>query len=493
MNKKVTLKVDNKEYTVLKGTVLSSFIKTDMPCGGHGNCGKCRIYASGEISEMTERERTFLTDDEIKNGIRLACFTKALGECEIFTLSQSDTKVVTDIGSVKSLLPVFKNYGIAVDVGTTTVAMALYDTSGNTVATAGDLNPQSIHGADVISRIGAALDGKAKELAELIRGKISGLTQMLCKKAKISTKEIDGAVITGNTVMLYLLTKTDTRPLSHFPFEITKNFGEYAKPTDIGLDCICPEAVCYLPPVISAFIGADTVCALLTAGREKRFLLADIGTNGEIVLFKDNKKYACSTAAGPAFEGAGIEMGMRAKDGAVDKVSIVNGNLFAHVLGNGKAEGICGSGLVDAVACLLMTGELDETGYLEDDVYITPHVKITPADIRKLQLAKGAIRAGIETLITECGIKANELDCIYIAGGFGSFLDHDSVMTIGLLPRIEKRKIKFLGNAALGGASMLLLNKSLIDSAKALTESINTVELATSPVFTDNYMKYMMF
>lgn len=493
MNEKVSVKVNNDKLTVSKGTVLSSFVNTDMPCGRHGNCGKCKVYASGKLSDITKKEREFLTADEIKSGMRLACYTSVLGECEIFTLSQSNERIVTDSKKANCNLPIFKEYGAAIDIGTTTVAAVLYDTKGNTVATASALNPQSIYGADVISRIEAALGGKADDIARIIQEKIKELTYELAKAAGISTKSIDGVVITANTVMLYLLTATDTRPLSQFPFELTRRFGEYLNPQDIGLDNLSSDAVCYLPPVISAFIGADTVCALLGVNDSDNFLLADIGTNGEIVLVKDGKKTACSTAAGPAFEGAGIEMGMRAKSGAIDKVYVVNGALFAHVLENAKPQGICGSGLVDAIACLLKTEELDESGYLESDVFIAPPVKITPADIRKLQLAKAAVRAATETLIGEHGISANELDCIYIAGGFGSYLDPDNVMTIGLLPRVAKDKIKFLGNAAIGGASMLLLDKTLIDSMQTIKDSIKTLDLATNPAFTDNYMKYMLF
>ena len=218
-------------------------------------------------------------------------------------------------------------------------------------------------------------------------------------------------------------------------------------------------------------------------------MLADIGTNGEMVLSADGIDFACSTAAGPAFEGAGIEMGMRAMDGAIDRVTLVNGKLFAHVIGQKEAVGICGSGLIDAVSCLLKTEEIEDSGYLEDDAVIDGSVRLTPKDVRAVQLAKSAVRAGIETLLARCKKTASQLDKIYIAGGFGSYLDIDSVITIGLLPRVDKNKVEFLGNAALGGAAAMLLDKTLTQSRRKL----QVIELANDPDFTQNYMDCMFF
>ena len=204
--------------------------------------------------------------------------------------------------------------------------------------------------------------------------------------------------------------------------------------------------------------------------------------------------FACSTAAGPAFEGAGISMGMAGKVGAIDHVTLVNGALYAHVIGNEKPIGICGSGIVDAISCLLMTGELDETGRLEDgDAVISDKVVLTQEDIRKIQLAKSAIHAGIQTLIHASNIDISEIGSLIIAGGFGSYLDSRSAVNIGLLPYELKDKIRVIGNAALTGASMLLLNRSLrFETAKFVSE-VTVTELSGNPLFADEYMERMMF
>lgn len=493
MNNNVTVKVNGIPRTVPEGTVLSAFIKTDMPCGGHGKCGKCKVKARGRVSEITQKERDVLTQKELQQGVRLACYTRVLGLCEITTFEASDTHVLSDTRGSTAAHPAFTRYGIAVDVGTTTVAAALYGKDGNVIATDGALNPQSEFGADVISRIEAALGGHADELRVLICDKITEIIKSLSKKGGIDTHEVDALVITGNTAMLHLLSGTDTEPLSHAPFKARRLFGEYVSAEALGIHGLAEGAVCYLPPCIGSFVGADTLCALLTVKKDGTFLLADIGTNGEIVLCKDGNITACSTAAGPAFEGAGIKMGMRARSGAIDKVMVVNGRLFAHVIGDTEPVGICGSGLMDAVSCLLKTEELDETGYLEDDAVIAPPVVITSDDIRMVQLAKSAVRAGIETLMAKHGTTAAALERIYVAGGFGYYLDVESVMTVGLLPRVPKDKVEFIGNAALTGAGMLLTDKTLHKECEALAKRTVTAELATDPIFTENYIEHMMF
>ena len=493
MNKNITVKVNGIPYTVYEGTVLSSFVKTDMPCGSHGKCGKCKVKVFGHVSELSQKEREVLTEEELRDGVRLACRTKVMGECSITTFDTADTQVLTDAKRSAATHPMFTRYGIAVDVGTTTVAAALYDTNGSVISTEGALNPQSKYGADVISRIEAALGGHADDLKALICDKISEIVKSLLQKCNVGRCDVDALVITGNTAMLHLLTGTDTEPLSHAPFKAKRLFGEYVNIAALGIDGLADGAVCYLPPCIGSFVGADTLCALLTVKKEGTFLLTDIGTNGEIVLFKDGNITACSTAAGPAFEGAGIKMGMRANNGAVDKVSIVNGRLFAHVIGDTEPVGICGSGLIDAVSCLLKTEELDETGYLENDVVILPPVVITPEDIRMVQLAKSAVRAGIQTLITKHGTTAKALEKIYVAGGFGHHLDIENVMTVGLLPRIPKSRVEFIGNAALTGAGILLTDKTLHKECEELAKNTLTAELATDPIFTENYIEYMMF
>jgi len=491
---------DGNAYKVTSGTKISDLIALEKPCGGHGRCGKCKVIATGSLSPFSASEDKLLSDEEKQSGIRLACTTIILGECEIRTLSQKKikTEIVTEgVMPDYSPDPIFTRYGVAVDIGTTTLAAKLYSTSGAVLASASALNPQGVFGADVISRIEAHLSGKGGELAALIRKAVSSLVLQLATDASISPVDIDGAVITGNTAMLYLLTNSSPAALSHAPFEADRLFGEFFSASGLEISFLAPHTPVYLAPCIAAFVGADTVCAVLATRlceHSSPALLTDIGTNGEMALFSDGYLSVCSTAAGPAFEGGGISMGMRGAVGAIDKVSIVNGSLFCHVIGDTEAEGICGSGLVDAVACLLDTEELDETGFLEDgDVTLSGKVTLTQQDIRMLQLAKSAINAGMLTLIDESGLAPSDIPDMYIAGGFGNYLNIRNGVSIGLIPGELEKKIRIVGNAALSGASLLLLDKNTIPLAKSIAANAKAIELSTNKGFSERYMYGMLF
>ena len=477
--------------------------------------------AFGELSQLTESEKKHLTNDEIVRGVRLGCHTFILGRATVKSLSENGKATVLTEGVKRdfTLAPTFKYLGVAVDVGTTTLAARLILPSGEVLAETGASNPQALYGADVISRIEASLSGNQSSLAGVIRQAIDSLITSLCKSAKRSPTEIDGAVITGNTVMLYLLTETSPEPLSHAPFSLSRPFGEALTAKELLLSSLSPETEIYLPPCISAFIGADTVCAILASdlcakgdtelyetssyavdnakaplAENKTALLADIGTNGEMALWHGGKLYVCSTAAGPAFEGVGISMGMRGENGAIDKVSLVNGKLEANVIGGGIPKGICGSGLVDAVAALLDSEELDETGYLEDDeVTLLSPVTLTAKDIRMVQLAKSAISAGLSTLLHEAGTDEAHVSVLYIAGGFGNYLNKRSAGRIGLLPQKLIDKTENIGNAALIGAETLLLDKESRIFAEKLSIDALAVELSTNKYFSDAFISGMMF
>ena len=484
------------------GDFMQSHSHGNMPCGGHGKCGKCRVTVAGEVSPPTEDEKRVLTAEELAQGIRLACRTTVLGDCTVTTAEQGRGQIVTD-GTFPSSMngrgfsPVFERYGAAVDIGTTTLAARLYDRAGNKVAETSCLNPQSAWGADVISRMEAAMEGNASRIAALTRRTISGMLADLATGAGIESNAIDAVTVTGNTVMLHLFTETDVEPLTHAPFAAKRLFGEVIPAYELELTALAADTPVYLPPCIAAFVGADTVTATLASDMREipeTALLCDIGTNGEMVLWHENTLYACSTAAGPAFEGAGISMGMGGRTGAVDRVWVTDGRIEAHIIGEATPVGVCGSGLVDAVAALLDTEALDETGFLEDDpAVITPPVEITQEDIRAVQLAKSAIHAGMRTLIHTAGLACDEVATLYIAGGFGSYLDVRNAGKIGLLPEELTDRVTVLGNAALTGAAMLLLCDDLRAACERLARETRIVELATNPVFVSEYMERMMF
>lgn len=494
MRKKITVTVNGRKLLADPGNTLAQITGTERPCGGHGKCGKCKMIAAGALSQLSEAEQRLLTKDEIQRGVRLSCLTHVLGDCEVETLFPvQKTQIVTEGILPKFERPIFSNYGIAMDIGTTTLAARLYGPDGSVLAEASCLNPQSQWGADVISRIEAAMHGEAQSLTHAIQSALNGM--ILDLSAAVGSENVDYVVITGNTVMLSLLVGQSVEPFSHAPFEATRLFGEIHTADALSLSALLPDTPVYLPPCIGAFVGADITCAILAAGlcQHDTAMLADIGTNGELALWHKGCLTVCATAAGPAFEGVGISMGMRGEAGAIDKVELQNGTLYAHVIGGAEPKGICGSGLVDAAACLLDNETVDESGYMEGPVVIKEPVTLTAKDIRMLQLAKSAICAGALTLLDEQDAEPAQVRTLYIAGGFGNYLNKESAGKIGLLPQTLVGASRTVGNAALSGAAMLLLDPGAKAKAETISKIAHVLDLTANAVFADHYMSAMIF
>lgn len=484
------------------GSLLSQVLQREgtgfaLPCAGQGRCGKCKVRASGNLSEPDEGEKRLLSGQELSEGIRLACRTRVEGSCEVWLSGTGEAVILQegrDVRIPEGEEPMFRKLGAAVDIGTTTIAAGLYDRSGQ-IARAGRVNPQLGFGADVISRIEKSLEGEGDALALAVREGIGELLEEMCVRSGQKTSEIDALVITGNTAMLYLLTGRNPESLSRAPFLADWLGDEIRRGAEWNLPC--PEAKIYLPPCIGAFTGADLVTAILASGlceTQETKLLADIGTNGEIALWKDGVLYCCSTAAGPAFEGTGLSMGMPGKEGAISHVRLEDGELRIEVIGKNEPKGICGSGVIDAVSCLLAQGRLDETGYLEEEeVLLAGTVRINQEDIRKVQLAKSAICAGIKTLLHRAGLEADGLQELLVAGGFGSFLTLSNALRVGLLPQMPEEKITVCGNAALQGAAAILCGGKLAERAKRMAEEARLVDLTADVFFQDCYINEMFF
>ncbi len=489
----VTITVNKRRITCKKGDLLIKVINGEAPCGGRGMCGKCRVKAKGKLSPVTSRERELLSPEDLKKGIRLACLTYIEGDCEVETEIKADTVIAeADLSVPVAADPCFKGFGIAVDIGTTTLAARLYDQSGKILSAASSLSPQIRWGADVVTRIESAANGKADEMRRAVVSGINKLISELALKAEISHTLIDFGVITGNTAMLSIFCGKSVEGLSRAPFNMGFPFGKSFSAKELCL--ILPEnAEIYIPPCISPFVGADATCAIVASGLyEKEYaLLADIGTNGELCLVKDGNLFVTSTAAGPAFEGVGITCGMRAQSGAIDSVKIINNSLSVHAIGDTEPRGLCGAGLIEATAALLELGIIDETGGMEEKYYLSKNVYLTQQDIRNLQLSKSAISAGIKTLLCEAG--ATDPVPVMLAGGFGTALNPESTLRIGLLPKGKVGQIKPIGNAALGGAAMLLLNKSLKEKCDLIAKTATHVDLALSPTFSEFFMTDITF
>ncbi|MCI7639575.1 MAG: ASKHA domain-containing protein [Clostridiales bacterium] len=450
----------------------------DAPCGGRGKCGKCKVMADG--------------------AEKLACQTVVDRDMMLSLPHQDSARILTDAQTADVTPDGANRYCIAFDLGTTTVVAYLMDgTTGKLLSKTSCMNPQAQFGADVISRIEYAMEGHAKELSGCIREALSELTQTAAKQAGISPADITAASIVGNTAMHHLLLEIDPKPLTVPPY--MPNVSEGLTLSPAGLLPISPDGTVRILPNIAGFVGADTVGCLLATRLDTLddlTLMIDIGTNGEMVLGNKNRRIACSTAAGPAFEGAKIECGMRGAPGAVDHVTVENGKLRFHVIGEGEAVGLCGSGLLDLIAALLETGEISESGRMESGKTYQlegTRVYLTQKDVREVQLAKAAIRAGIELMCKRMGVRVEDIRQVLLAGAFGNYLDPNSACTIGMIPPALRERIVPIGNAAGEGAKMAVLSAEEYACSKRLARETEFLELASMPEFNDCYVDCLCF
>ena len=464
--------------TVVEGTTLLQALRMaglhpDAPCGGKGTCGKCRVTVD---------------DREV-----FACQTLVNRDLTV-TRPQSRERQILTQGLCARIQPDGKHdYGLAFDIGTTTVVAYLLDgKTGKLLARESCPNPQAQYGADVISRIQYALAETGGVLRECIRSCLKQLTLAIAEKAGISAEVISVAAIAGNTAMHHLLLGIDPKPL------VTPPYMPKAREA-LEMEGILPiSGSVRLLPNIAGFVGGDTVGCMVATGfdaLEELTLMIDIGTNGEIVLGDKNRQIACSAAAGPAFEGAKISCGMCAAAGAVDHVWLEEGALRYHVIGEESPVGICGSGLLDLVALLLKTGVIDETGYMEEGSYRLGQsdVVLTQKDVREVQLAKAAIRAGIELLAQKLQVKLTDIRQVYLAGAFGSYMKPASACAIGMIPSCLETRIQSIGNAAGEGAKLCTLHRGAFEHSKKLAETVEFLELASAPQFQDVFVDAMEF
>lgn len=469
--------------TLLSALLQQADLSLAQPCGGRGACGKCAVLLTGDVSAPNGAEQ--------RCGVRLSCQAIIQGDAEM-TLPTPLSMTQIAGGSRRSLLPLHPmkgSIGAAVDIGTTTLALLLYDLcTGHCIGAASMLNPQTSVAADVIGRIDAAMKDQSDHLRQQIENAISTLLTSACAEAECSANDVHSMVVTGNTTMLYLLTGRNPASLSRAPFLADHLFGA---------DTSLLNRRIYLPDCMHAFVGADTTCALLASKmmeREATALLCDVGTNGELALWHHGKLYISSTAAGPAFEGAGISCGCGSIPGAIDRVEVLNGGIKCHTIDDQSAIGLCGSGLVDAIAAMLDTEVLDETGLLEDDVFpLAGSVTLTQADIRSVQLAKAATNAGVMSLLAAAHCPVEAVETVYLAGGFGSHLNLRSAARIGLIPADLADRVHVLGNAALDGAAMLLMDTSKRANVSAMRDMAQHIRLDGNPDFANRYVEAMLF
>ena len=418
-------------------------------------------------------------------------------------------------------------YGLAFDLGTTTIAGSLINViNGDELAVIAETNPQQSYGADVISRINYAKDqpGGLSKLQSIVVDTINSMIESLIANLDVSFRDIYEISIAGNTIMTHILLGIDPRYIGESPYVPTFRRIAAINAEEVGLTLL-PKAQVIVLPNISGYVGGDITAMILAKEihRDDRISLAiDIGTNGEIVLGSKRGIKCCSTAAGPAFEGVHISCGMRAENGAIDKVVFGSDDIYYEVIGDVEPKGICGSGLLDVVAGMLEQGVIDTSGRIkppeeiENEFYrnrvfqndagqnfiVVPKertlknaiIVVTQRDIREIQLAKAAINAGIQILITDLGIDPSQIECVYLAGAFGSYINKYSALKIGLLPSsIDVEKIHFVGNTAIAGARKYLLSERSRSETEVILAMTDYVELSMRVDFQEKFAESMSF
>lgn len=604
----ITINPGNKKLTIPKGLLLLDVLKEagiiiTTPCGGNGNCGKCKVIVLPQNSILNSNEKKWLTEEEKKKGFHLACqyylnescnvtlplnlyinkehssiegkiryhrlnvhfkptkeikkvfiqldhpslldqrsdWTRIKNELERQLKDVIDTwKVPITVlqqlprllrnSNFKITLTFFKDtiidveegdtreelYGIAFDIGTTTIAGYLLNLSSmEEMAIEAFANPQFVYGDDVISRINYT-QKEPRGRQKLQKKLIDTLNQVifsLSEKVGIDYQKIYFAVLVGNTSMHHFLWSLPTENLAVSPYVPVVTEGILKESRDLFHFCLKPASKVYTAPNVSAYIGGDIIADMIDISIWKKTnntLMIDLGTNGEIVLVSKGKIWTCSTAAGPAFEGARISSGMRAEEGAIDQINITKQKVIYHTIGQSLPLGICGSGIVDLVSALLRLGIILPNGRLinreecskiiaknireriiKGDKYnqflVIPFeesstglpIYLTQKDIREIQLAKGAVMAGIRILLKKAKILLGDIDEILLAGAFGNVLNITTALEIGIIPTIPLDRIHSIGNAAGRGAEKLLLSEDMRIKAEELSKIVQYVELSS--------------
>ena len=522
----VTFKPDNKQISIHHGATSleaagQAGIILNTPCGGKAICKKCIVNIGPDSKEVLACQNKIETDLIVTIPLTSRFFEQKILAAGVETKSKFEHDIYEKYlksGDDEKI------YGVAVDIGTTTIVAKLIDMKhGSHLATESELNPQTIHGDDVISRISfAQTDDKLNRLQNLIVECLNTLISRLCEQADIKSDLIYEICAVGNTTMNHIFLRFPIQQLGRIPFNAHSLDAQNRTPAELNLN-INQSANIHTPPNIAGFVGSDTTAVTLavdTDQEEGNTLIIDIGTNGELVLAAGDKLYAASCAAGPALEGARITCGSRATQGAIEAVVINENDIDIDVIGRCRPRSICGSGLIDAVAVLLNLGVIDSMGGLVETKKLAGklsekileritekdgqpafciysgddhNILLTQRDIRQVQLAKAAIRAGIKLLQNKTGIDDSKLDKIYLAGAFGNYIRKQSAIKIGLLPDVPPEKIHFVGNAASSGAQLMLISSNARQASKQLAKKIEYIEIANEPKFTDIYTDSMLF
>lgn len=565
-------------------------------CAGKGTCGKCKVRIHGAVSDMEVEEQEYLMPEEIRQGVRLACYCTVRGDItvnldilpteytaknrvlkykpgltgqsgvaykHIFIPGRQNDQAIPLYDRIQAALPeytidlspdnlnalnridrpgrptlelyavIFDQkelrlveraqeglYGLALDLGTTSLFAALLDLeTGSVLAMSSQTNMQRVYGEDIISRLTYSLEhaDAAEALHKVLINNLNAMIDDMLRESGLPARRIFKLSVVGNPVMLHFFLGLDASGLGSAPYIGLFSASLQTNARDIGLN-VSPLANVMVLPQLGGFVGADTTACLLTLTNcfQSTFLLIDIGTNGEIVLGHKGKMWACSAAAGPAFEGGALSSGMRAGPGAIEHFYIQDKKLDFRAIGEGPVRGICGSGIIDLLAVLLAAECIHKDGSFTptiteyfpvregsrgqeivliatEDSFTAAPIVLNQEDIRQVQLAKGAIRTAIDFLLRQARLKPADLEHIYLAGAFGSYLDSESLIRIGLLPAVDSAKVKNIGNAAAEGAMMALMSVDSLREAVRIKDKAAYIELADQADFQDVFLNNLNF
>ncbi len=478
----------NKNKNILKELQRLHY-DVEALCNGKGICGKCLIRVSCYL-EPTEIEVNRLLKQQLDDNIRLACqHSKLEQDVYVEIMSKSFNIEGIDDYWINTTFTT-TDYSLAIDVGTTTVVFVLIENKkGVIIDQKKFINPQRRFGADVLTRIEHTLKTKNKDNHHAIKELIQQYLQAIDNTIDHSTLKIG---ITGNTTMIHLLCDVDVSSLVKIPYHTTID-KEIIAPISSIFD-VSVQGYCHIYKPFSAYIGSDILAGLVWCcmlDHQETAMLIDLGTNGEIVLVHQNKVYFTSTAAGPAFEGVHMSSGVGSISGAIDHIGIEKGNVVMSTIDSKEAIGICGSGYVDAMACLLLKG-MDISGYLDKNWDVTPSIRVTIQDVRQFQLAKAAIRSGMDMLCFHVGIDYNSVSTLYIAGGFGKHLNINNAVKIGLIPKTCESKAIAVGNSSLLGCIMWVTNQLQPFSIEQ-EKAFELIELATHDKWKELFTEHLFF
>lgn len=492
------------------------------PCNGNGICGKCIVRYKSGATEPTKQDREFLSEKQLEQGYRLACQSYPTEEYKVEIPELEETIEVLSQWENQRTEEILKNtaegtaektenalYGICIDIGTTTLAALLVNLETEAdCQTAVSVNHQRAYGSDVLSRISASNSGKKWEIQRCIRQDLQKLIRELLQKENITEQQIQRIVIAGNTTMCHLLRGFSCETLGVAPFlPVDLSWMEGSAADFLGMKELDTKVV--ILPGISAFVGADIMAGIAKMNMHRSegyHLLLDIGTNGEMVLGNCRHMYVTSTSAGPAFEGGNISCGMASIPGVISHVFMEEtGKAGFQVIGETDGEnkkqqaiGICGTGMIDLVYELREHQMIDEHGtysdlYFDTGYELAEKVKFTQNDIRELQMAKAAIRAGVDILVKKAGIAFDEVDNCYLAGGFGTKIDIKKAAGIGLIPKELEMKTIPAGNTVLAGTKEVLLSRISKEELEKIQTMADVINLAEENDFEELYLSYMDF